>query len=334
MPFKKVDLRFVVDATVQSGFGHAMRCLQLAQQVTAAVPQVRTLFQGSYSPAAHAHILDVLGVDGIADPDAPIQAAVSVIDRMSDAVDINAWDDGLTRSVAAASGSTIAIFSGDRPPALPPGVIGIGYQPIDADAKIDGWFWGFDYAPVSSNFVELPAGMARRPQRGRLLIALGASPDLDGVRCAVDAALANGMVDGIDVLLSPLHENDAGLRDSFDSSRVVWWSQVADIRPLLLNAEVVMTSYGNLGFEALALGRPVCFLAYKVFQARMAERMAERGVAVNAGIVGQSSVATFSAALSKAFENTADLSRKSRTLFDGKGLDRIRDMIVQELLIE
>ena len=333
MRFGPADLRFVVDATVDSGFGHVARCLKLAELVKAEAPQQSIVFQGQFSEGARARVSIALGHDRVVGLDAEICAAVSVIDRMSDATDINAWDEALTQRIVASSRSTIAIFSGDRPPSLPATVICLGYQPLDTTAAPDGWLWSLDYAPVASDFLILPEGLQERPEPSRLLIAMGGSADAQGVMEAISAASKTDAVDRIDVLLSPLLVNVADIRSAFDLQRITWWSQVADIRPLILNAEVVMTSYGNLGFEALALGRSVCFFAQKPFQERMAQRMAVRAVAMNAGAVGETATGDVVSALSRAFKEAASLSRNARRLLDGKGMDRIRDIILKELCV-
>jgi|GEM_PF-774417 len=332
MPSKLADLRFVVDATVESGFGHVARCLKLVELVSAVGQRKEILFQGTFSAGARGRVSAALGEDRIMTPDAPIQATVSVIDRMSDAVDINAWDQALTERIACSSGRTIAIFSGDKPPRMPPDVIALGYQPIDGDAP-EGWLWSLDYAPVGSDFVTLPNGMERWPEAGRLLIAMGGSAETTGITEAMTGALRTPVVENIDVLMSPLSVGSAEVRASFDSPRVNWLSQVEDIRPLLMGAHVVLTSYGNLGFEALALGCPVCFLAQKPFQERMAERMAARGVATNAGISGVTHTDAIVSTLSHTFARADELSRNALQLIDGRGLDRIRDIILREFEI-
>ena len=332
MPSTLADLRFVVDATVESGFGHVARCLRLMELVSATAPQKKILFQGTFSGDARERVSAALGAERIMIPDAPIQATVSVIDRMSDAVDINAWDQALTKRIAGSSGSTIAIFSGDKPPRMPPEVIALGYQPRDGDVP-EGWLWGLNYAPVESDFVTLPNGMERWPESGRLLIAMGGSVETTGITEAMTGALQTPAVDKIDVLMSPLSIGSAEVRAKFDSPRVNWLSQVEDIRPLLMGAHVVLTSYGNLGFEALALGCPVCFLAQKPFQERMAERMAARGVATNAGISGVANTYAIVSTLSRTFDGADELSRNALQLIDGRGLDRIRDIILREFEI-
>ena len=249
------DLRFVVDALPDTGFGHAARCMALAELVDAAAPDRDILFEGRFSPGALTRVKRCTAVRRIVDPDAALTAHVSVIDRMSDPVDINAWDIALTERIAATSEKTIAIFSGDRAPTLPATVCGIGYQPLDGDAPA-GWSWDLDYAPVGSDFLAGAGDMTEAPQPGRVLIAMGGAADPAPTRDAIAAALEIDGAGDIEVLVSPLLEGAEALKDDFDSPRIVWRSQVDDVRPLLRRTSVVMTSYGNLGFEALALGKP------------------------------------------------------------------------------
>lgn len=329
---QKADIRFVVDATAESGFGHGARCLSLAAQIDAVSPNRQIVFQGRFSDEARHRMSASSLVGRIVAPDAQIQSTVSVIDRMSDPADINVWDWYLTEQTVATSDRTIAIFSGDEPPDLPESVVGLGYQPRDDDAVPEGWLWSLDYAPVGSDFLALPLELSRQHEAGRLLIAMGAATDTRGVWEALDAALRTADVDKIEVLLSPLVESGESLKQKFASDRISWLSNVADIRPHLLGANVVVTSYGNLGFEALALGRPVCFLAQKQFQARLAARLARNGVAIDAGTAGEAGPDQIAASFSEAFIKADVLSAKARKFIDGKGLDRIRNLIVKELM--
>ena len=324
------DLRFVVDALPDTGFGHAARCMALAELVDAAAPDRDILFEGRFSPGALTRVKRCTAVRRIVDPDAALTAHVSVIDRMSDPVDINAWDIALTERIAATSEKTIAIFSGDRAPTLPATVCGIGYQPLDGDAPA-GWSWDLDYAPVGSDFLAGAGDMTEAPQPGRVLIAMGGAADPAPTRDAIAAALEIDGAGDIEVLVSPLLEGAEALKDDFDSPRIVWRSQVDDVRPLLRRTSVVMTSYGNLGFEALALGKPVCFLGQKPFQARMAARLAARGVATSAGLAGEAGRSAIRDALARTFVEADALSRNAAALVDGKGLDRIRDKILEAL---
>ena len=330
MLLRKADVRFVVDATAESGFGHGARCLSLAAQIDAISPGREIVFQGRFSERARRRIAASSSVGHIAEPDVQIKSIVSVIDRMADPADINVWDPVLTERIAADSGRTIAIFSGDNPPDLPTSVIGLGYQPRSEQAAPAGWLWGLDFAPVGSDFLELPTYMPRRHEAGRLLIAMGAATDTQGIEEALEAALRADVVDKIEVLLSPLVEGQDHLRRKFTSDRITWLSNVADVRPHLLGANVVVTSYGNLGFEALALGRPVCFLAQKDFQARLAARLAQKGVAIDAGTAGSVGPDQIADAFSETFAKAGALSAMARQFIDGKGIDRIRDLILKE----
>lgn len=323
------DIRFVVDALPETGFGHAARCLALAEMVDATAPHPYILFEGRFSPGALARVKRCTAVRRIVDPNSTLTARVSVIDRMTDPADINVWDAELTERIAATSDATIAIFSGDRAPALPEAVRGIGYQPLDGDPPA-GWRWGLDYAPVGSEFLA-DAGNSRDAQEdGLVLIAMGGATDPAATRDALAAAIETDAVRNIEVLVSPLLDGADALKDEFDSPNIVWRSQVDDVRPLLRRAAVVVTSYGNLGYEALAFGKPVCFLGQKPFQARMAARLAARGVAVSAGLAGEIGRDGIRRALSQTFANASELSHRSAALVDGRGLDRIRDAILEE----
>ena len=59
------------------------------------------------------------------------------------------------------------------------------------------------------------------------------------------------------------------------------------ISPLLYGAGVVVASFGNLSYEALAHKAPLCLVGTKKFQARYGEFLVKEKLAYNAGLINK-----------------------------------------------
>jgi spore coat polysaccharide biosynthesis predicted glycosyltransferase SpsG len=143
------------------------------------------------------------------------------------------------------------------------------------------------------------------------------------------AALAHvETVKAVDILLSPVNpaQPDASLLRP--DQTLTTHSAVPDIVPLLSHAEVVLASYGHLGYEALALGRPVCLIGQKRFQAAYAERLQQAGLAVAAGLVEALQPAALAAALRETFAASGRIAAMARRHIDTRGLQRTADLIL------
>ena len=324
------DLRFVVDALPDTGFGHAARCMALAELVDAAAPDRDILFEGRFSPGALTRVKRCTAVRRIVDPDAALTAHVSVIDRMSDPVDINAWDIALTERIAATSEKTIAIFSGDRAPTLPATVCGIGYQPLDGDAPA-GWSWDLDYAPVGSDFLAGAGDMTEAPQPGRVLIAMGGAADPAPTRDAIAAALEIDGAGDIEVLVSPPARGGGGAerRLRFAPHRLAVAGRrraAAAAAHIRRHDELRQPGLRSAGpRQARLLSRTEAVPGTDGGPAGGARRRDQRRPCRRGG---RSAIRD---ALARTFVEADALSRNAAALVDGKGLDRIRDKILEAL---
>jgi hypothetical protein len=96
-------------------------------------------------------------------------------------------------------------------------------------------------------------------------------------------------------------------------------------------SQIVVTSYGHLGYEAIASGSSVCLFGQKVFQSEFAKNLQEAGLCVAGGLLGQISEDTIVAAILKTLEKSEMLKQAPSTLIDENGIDRIAHVIIKQL---
>jgi spore coat polysaccharide biosynthesis predicted glycosyltransferase SpsG len=320
---------FVCDAHAAMGFGHASRCLRLGKLVTDRLrrddlrPPIA--FQGTFSAGARARLAAASPGLPLHLPAAHPRSDVVVIDRMADTEDPDAWDPGLVDELRGRCQRVVYLASGRTAPGLPTDVECIGYQPGGPAPRPPRLRWGFEYAPVAVDEVGPP--VKRDPTRA--LVALGGSPD-DAALTLVLAVLGEvSEITTIDVLVSPVNEVPAEPISLGSGKTVALHRNVPSVAPLLARAGLVVASYGHLGWEALALGAPLCLVGQKRFQADMAAALAAAGLAVSAGLAAPDARERLHEAVSRTLAERERLSARARASVDGLGLARIADILCE-----
>ena len=320
-----LDVLFVTDANPRAGFGHLARCLAIAAHLP---PGLRIGFQGTLSGDATARIEATMpGACWHAPQEAP-RARLAFIDRLAHPDRLDADDPAFIAAVHARVDTLLVLSSGTRPPTLPDGAICIGYQPADVTPAPPSLFWSFDYAPVPAGLVDTP-----RPPReaSRLLVALGGHPDDTLLRKVLGEVSALSAVTDVDVLLSPAMPQGAPPYQVGAHQRLTCHRGVPSVAPLLGRAGAVVASYGNLVYEALALGTPVCAVGQKAFQVALGEALAARDLIVCAGAVDTLTPGALATALEDTFVHAARRAAKGRATIDGEGLARLAKLIQSAL---
>ncbi len=315
---------FVCDGHFRSGFGHAARCLQIAQILVRKNPAIKIIFHGEYALGARQRLEAGLARIIFARPTETMKADLALIDRMSDFDDIEACDRKLVENVSANCLRTFYLASGLTQPDLPDHVTCIGYQPSSQARSSQAKNWSLDYAPVSSDFLKYRAS---ERDTATALISFGGAADDRAPRIAAHAIAGRQDITNVKVLLSPVNGNDLELPLRSDQ-RVSYLRNVPEVGPLLAQSGVVLASFGNLGYEALALGAPLCLLGTKKFQADLAEEFAKRNVATTAGLLDDGAQDRTALALRDAIERRDELSANAKLLVDGFGIDRIAHVLL------
>ena len=322
-------LSFVCNADARSGYGHLARCLALAGLSESALGGSRITFQGTFSDDAAQRIRATLPRASIRPERQSRDADVAVIDRLGTPDSLNSHAEDVIDAVAGRADRLIYIASGTEAPALPAGAVCIGYQPGGPPAAPPKLLWGLEFAPV-------PPGLAAygRDERdpARALVALGANPDDAPLQTALAALAQLAEIRSIDVLLSPVVAEtrlQAAAHQTLQLHR-----NIPSVGPLLGRAGLVIASFGNLAYEALSLGAPLCLLAQKAFQLDLSQRMADLGLAVNGGLAQELSASAVAEKMRETRALAPELTRRGARAVDGNGLERIARIIAQGATIQ
>lgn len=316
-----VDVLFVTDANASAGFGHTARCLAICQLLD---PNHEVAFQGDFSPHARARIEAAYPRAKIWAPEEPVEARVGFIDRLAHPDKLDFQDETFIQKIAARTARLIALSSGFSALKLPAGAICVGYQPSDVKPYPPHLLWSYDYAPVPHGFCA-QEGPIRDEKR--LLIALGGHPNDAPLRRVLGAVSNLAQITDVDVLLSPAMARTEGDYVAGEHQTLTLHENVPSVAPLLLHAGGVIASYGNLVYEALAIGCAVCVVGQKAFQVQLAEAMAAEGCVVFGGAVADALVPDFNVRVLDTFQRAESLARRGQELIDGKGLARLADLI-------
>lgn len=318
---------FITDATAETGFGHAARCARVAERLEELAGGIDIVFEGRFSDQARQG-LENLSTARLVPVGATESSRVAVHDTMVDPENPEAWDRERFESARARAGHMIFMANGTTRPDLPDGVDCIGYKPGGPDPAPPSLRWGLEYAPVSSAM--LPSRPVARDAT-RALVALGGAKDDRALRLALSALARIGPIAHIDILLSPVNRFAPDESHQRPGQTLEFHRNLPTVSPLLAAAGLVVASYGHLGYEALALGAPLCLVGQKRFQATYATRLAERGLCVAAGHADELDEESLAQSIAETMRRAPTLSGAARAAIDGRGLDRIAEIIAAKL---
>jgi len=322
-----IDVLFVCDASPTAGFGHLARCVALATALRARCRELQIAFAGEYTERARQYVATTLSAVHFMSVTEIPKAHLAVIDRLADPNDMNSWDDHLAHIVSDRARSRFAILSGTEAPRAD-GFVRIGYQPGGPQAAPPELLWGFDFAPVSHGLLESPE-MDRNARRA--LLAVGGDPHGRALELTLEALKTLPSIQHIDILASPMGVPIAPAQFLHQRQQFVIHEGVPSVAPLLRRAGVVIASHGNLAYEAMALGAPLCLIGQKPFQAALASRLSDQGLAVNSGLAASISAGDLAAAITHTLEHAAQLTVRARRHIDGRGLERISALLWRAL---
>ncbi len=322
------EVLFLCTADARVGFGHLRRCLTVAARLDRA--GVRVAFAGQLDAAAREQLRATLPQVPVGD--AGDAAPLAVLDCMFDPQDPDHYDLDFLRAVAARHAQVVLVTSSIRvPPELPvTAVVGHMLEPVARPTFT--LYRGLEWAPVAPEAVAWRDTTRDFPDPPRrVLVAFGNWADPAGARLALEALDRTGWPCSVQVLLPPAlrpHRPELARAAGRPACEVL--TDVPSVFPLLHAADLLVGSYGNLTFEALALGVPTVVVAIKPFMHAYAARLAALGALINAGEVGDLTPSALAGQLTALTASTRRaLSRQGRALVDGQGLARLADLLLK-----
>ena len=333
---------FLTEAGPSIGLGHARRCLTLALALRERGLASRFLLAGN-APAAEllrsqAFIVEV--VSGALD--AP--AALDQLGRWGTRVAVTDSYQFETAFLAAleAGGSTVLALS-DRPDReLPVSLVlnaAVGIEPLAYRGRADTCFLlGPRYALLRSEFAREPEPRPAGPI-GRVLITVGGSDAHDLTRRLMRWVADDVAGAAVDVVVGPFFTTatiDAIRREAGrPGARVSIHEQPADMRGLMQQAHLAVCGAGQTTYELAACGTPTMAISTADNQLDSVNGFAAAGTLVHVGRVTDAALEAHTrAALARLLADEPArlaLGRTGRALVDGRGTERVADILAARI---
>jgi spore coat polysaccharide biosynthesis predicted glycosyltransferase SpsG len=306
------------DANASIGFGHASRCANIAKYLLKSSQNIKIGFMGNYVLEVKKRIIDILGSIEFLSENKKFNASCIIIDALGDNNDPDILPTAKFDYARKYSKNLIFLSSGSVIKDLPKDMICIGYHPSGVHSLSPNIYWGLKYAPT---ILSEKKNCVKRDYSSALL-ALGGVNNITVFDSVVDALKEIKTIKEVNILISPVNHN---INFEYDkkSSYFKTHYNLKSISPLLYKAGLVIASFGNLSYEALAHGAPLCLVGTKTFQAQYGEFLVKERLAYNAGLIDKYDTKNILFAINKTINNAKILS------MNGKGIMRQAAIIKQ-----
>jgi UDP-2,4-diacetamido-2,4,6-trideoxy-beta-L-altropyranose hydrolase len=337
-------LVFRVDGSPQMGTGHVMRCLALAQgwrDVGGAVRFVMARGADVLGGRLRAEGIDVagLGEEPATRADATTTAEIVASSGASWLVLDGYSFDGAYQGVVKEADLRLLCID-DTAHADRYWADAVLNQNIYADERMYATrepdtrlLLGTRYALLRREFTGRTVAARTIPDRARrLLVTLGGS-DADNVTETVIRGLSDiGEAESqAVVLVGAANPHAAALEDMVrGAGNVRLKPDVPDVAAEMARADLVVSAAGTTCWELAFMGLPAVLIVLAENQRRIAEGLAQAGVAVNLGesaSVGPGDVADAVRALIPDRERRGAMSARGRELVDGRGVRLVVDFL-------
>lgn len=317
---------FVCDAHVAAGMGHGSRCARLAEIVSRQTPGTKMAFQGSFSDGAIALMTEIAGDIPFLSSDETVTADTVFVDRMASTQDPEAYPADIVEKLQSNGARIVYMASGVTVPPLPEKAVCVGYQPSSIVSAPPYLYWGIEYAPTFEIGNQHTTEVLREADRA--FIALGGAPDNCALRLVLEAVSMIADIKNVDLLGSPVNSPIVETPPVGAHQTLHCHDTGREIPFLLGRAGLVLASFGNLGYEALAAGAAVCLVGQKQFQADLAGLLQNQGLVVSVGLIEERSLNEVIDSIQSTIMRSNELSAMARRLVDGQGLNRIARIIL------
>ena len=309
------DFVFYTHATSQTGFGHAARCAQLAKIISRRIPDCKIGFFGEFDDVIKNSISMIFDPIYLEQP----SGQIGIYDRMDSYENPFFYCEKKLEYLISHCERVVFMANSPNLPTLPENVTIIGYKIGGQIPSKGNVFWGTEFVPVRF----FPSTIAYNAfQRGKVLVALGGAQDTLYTEMVIEALNSIDCVQQMDILISPANDIERGKILTISKKPIEFVSNVPDISQTILSAEIILASYGHLGYEAMCLGKPVCLVGQKQFQFEYAERLAKQGYCISAGWLNDIKLTGLTQAIENTFRRKTELMTNVKKDFDCQGLER------------
>ncbi len=195
---------------------------------------------------------------------------------------------------------------------------------------ITNYYYGPKYAPLKDSFKGLPKKKIKKDVNN-FLISFGGS---DPLGLTVNTLEILNMVPEVkaDVILGPgfnHHEHLTSSLERIDKNRFRLVSSVNNLLPYMLSDDIGLVSGGNTIYELAATGTPGIALSQSEMEKERTRLFSDYGMVLdgdsNGGLINSIKK------LMGDYELREKMSKQGQKLVDGKGLDRIVEIIINKL---
>jgi spore coat polysaccharide biosynthesis predicted glycosyltransferase SpsG len=319
------DLIYYCDSYSSIGNGHLKRGIDVLNNLCTINQELRLAIMGKFSTNAKDFIKLFLNCDveinnnGLSD--------ILIIDTMFKPGDPDYINSDFCNKLKKQTKRLIMINSGMN--LVIPESIDILIDHIP-NAKVSGnykckKFIGFDYSPVSSEFVNNNLSEGKN-----LLFVIGGNDYNDGLIKLVANLNIICPQEDVDIIISTHYPSD--LIDtllSIAKFKLKIFQNVDSIVPFFKNAHSVVCTYGNTTYESLTYNLPTFTVSYEKFQYQYSNYLEKFGVAFNMGYLNYLSPKILNVVYDSSLRSR--LVKKTNFFFKKPGILNISNLIINEL---
>lgn len=196
--------------------------------------------------------------------------------------------------------------------------------------------YGPSYALVPQEFVLVRKKKRIRKKVQKILVTLGGSDTYGYSLKIVNFLLKMPSDILITVILGPAFRHRKGLKKIIKHSnqhiKILHNLSTEKMATLIADADVVVCSGGNTLYEVACVGTPAIVICNEPFEIETATEMENKGFGINLGMGKNLSSDRFLKAIKILCENykmRLQMSRNGRKIVDGKGVERIVNIIIK-----
>ena len=311
------DIIFYCDSNQYTGFGHASRCSRLSVILKKLKKKLRIGVIGNISPKSKLLMLKSNKNLIFIENQYSVNSRIAFIDKMFDYEDPNVLDKKFLLLVKKKSDVVIVMFSGIYLKSAQNDIIYIGYQPVK------NILWDLSFAPTQISKLKI---IPRR--KNCFFLALGGNQSNTEIKKLIQVINLIEQVKYLEILVSPVNKNinldDISIRNNL---KLTFISNVKNLSPYLLKSTLVISSFGNLCYEAIAHKTPTIIVAQKKFQAKYAELLERENNVYSLGFPSAQKLIDLKLKIIDFWEGINTKENQKRSCISLNGLQNIADII-------